>query len=102
MKSVSLSAREAGHFLLLIRTLEVELRQVRPRLHLALPYLNDVVPLAHLFVDSVRVVELTCLIQIGELHGVTNRERSAIGLSLPAIILNSVVFPAPFGPMIPT
>src|SRR6266516_4119868 len=78
MKSVSLSARETAHFLLLIRSLEVELREVRARLHLALSNLDDVVPLAHFLVNSVCIVELARLIEIGELHGVSDRERSTI------------------------
>src|SRR2546426_11575688 len=74
MKSVSLSARETPNFLLLIRSLEVELRQIRSSLHLALSNFDDVVPLAHFLVDGVCIVELTRLIEIRELHGVSDRE----------------------------
>ena len=83
MKSVALSTREIAHFLLLIGTLEVELRQIRARLHLAFADHDDVVPFAHFLVDGICVIQLARLIDVRELHRITNRERATVGLLPP-------------------
>jgi hypothetical protein len=42
------------------------------------------------------------LVDVRELHGLADAEGAAVGLLLAAIMRNSVVLPAPLGPMTPT
>src|SRR5687767_10866007 len=83
MKTVSLSTRQVFYLLLLVRPLEVEARQIRPSLHLALPHLDDVPALAHFLIYGVVFVELATLVDISDLYGVADRQRPAVGLFRP-------------------
>ena len=47
-------------------------------------------------------IELARLIDVADLHGLAEPQRARVGLLLPVIIRNSVVLPAPLGPMTPT
>jgi hypothetical protein len=72
--------------------------------HLALAELDDVVAAGDFLPDGLVAIErVAALVDIGEICTVSpTRDRAAVGLFLPVIIRNSVVLPAPFGPMTPT
>src|SRR5581483_9751751 len=81
--AVPLAARQVADSLLLIAPLEVEPRDVLPRVHLALAELDRVVVAGDLLPDRVRRIEVAArLVDVGELDRVADPERPVVGLLL--------------------
>ena len=105
MHAVALAARKLADLLLLVGALEVEPAAIGAAGHLPLVAELHVVEAARdLLPDGLLGVE----VRRGSGRRSTSftvspsRIAPASGFSLPVIILNSVVLPAPFGPMTPT
>ena len=103
MQPAALAAGELPDDLLLVGALEVEAAEVGARRHLELADGEDVLAagnrLPHRLVVGQRFARL---VDDGELHRGADDDLAASGFSLPVISRNSVVLPAPFGPMMPT
>ena len=100
---VALAAREHAHLFLLIRARKVEPRHIRPRIDLHVSQLDGVLAVGdHLPDGFFRIQTVPALIHVGQVDGFTDRMVPVSGFSWPVIIRNSVVLPAPFGPMTPT
>jgi hypothetical protein len=103
MHAVALAAREVADLLLLVAALEVERRAVGAAVHLVLAELDHLVAAGDLLPDGlVRVERVAALVDVAELDRLAEADLPAVGFSWPVIILNSVVLPAPLGPMTPT
>ena len=103
MDPVALATRQLADAFLLVAALEIELPDIGPRRHRALAELDLVQPVRDHLPDGLRIVEIvTRLVDIAELDRIADGEGAVVGGSPPVIIRNSVVLPAPFGPMTPT
>ena len=104
MQAIALAARERADLLLLIAALEVEPRHVRARVDRLLAEDDLVLAAGDLLPHGlVGVQRLARLIDVADLHGLADLaacRRPAV--SCPTSIRNSVVLPAPFGPITPT
>jgi hypothetical protein len=101
--AVALAAGEVADLLLLVAAAEVEGRAVGARVHLVLAELDDLGAAGDFLPDGLVGVErVAALVDIAELHALADADRAGIRLSWPVIMRNSVVLPAPFGPMMPT
>ena len=83
MDAVPLAAGEVADLLFLVRPLEIELRDVGARRHLALAE-HDIVQTAGDFLEDGigRIERLTRLIDIRTDHGIANAKDAAVGLFL--------------------
>src|ERR1700680_729269 len=80
MESPAFATREVADALLLIRTLEVETPEIRPRRHFDLSNLEEIEPPAHVVEDGLGVVErFATLIDDAEFDRCTDRNLSRIG-----------------------
>ena len=103
MHAVALSTGEGADLLLLVRSSEVEGRDVGARVHLVAIDVDDVVSTRDLFPDRLGGVQgVARLVHVGQVDRLANAEIAESGCSSPVIILKSVVLPAPFAPMMPT
>ena len=98
--AVALAAREVADALLLVGAAEVEPRDVLARVHLALAELDRCrgrrrSPSRRCSSGSRSAARL---VDVGELDRLAEPSSPASGCSSPAIMRNSVVLPAPFGP----
>src|SRR4051812_32691053 len=82
MQPVALTARQVADLLLLIRPAEVELRQIRARVDLAVAHLDLVPALAHLLIRRLVRIEHAALIDVRERHRLADFELAAIRLLL--------------------
>ena len=102
--AVALAAGQLADELLLVGAAEVERRDVRSCRHLAGPDLHDLDAVGDLLEH--RLVGVAARRVTGRRSYITTVSPTSIepasGDSWPTSIRNSVVFPAPFGPMIPT
>ena len=102
--AIALAARQRPDLALLVAPLEVEPGHVGARRDGALAELDLVVPAGDLFPDRlVGAKRVARLIDVADLHRLAEPQRAGVGLlPVPVIIRNSVVLPAPFGPITPT
>ena len=83
MQAVALAARELADLLLLVGAAEVERRGVLARVDPAVADLDLVGAAGDLLPDRVVVVERVArLVDVGELDGVADPQRAAVGLLL--------------------
>ena len=100
---VALPARERPDLLLLIAAAEVEPRHERARVDRLLAEHELFLAAGNLFPHGlVGVQRLARLVDVTDLHRLADLERAGVGLLPPVNMRNSVVLPAPFGPMTPT
>ena len=102
--AVAFAARQLADELLLVLPFEVEPADIRPRVEPRIADLDEIASAGDLFVDGLVGIEgVATLIDVGERDRVADRAASPlVGFSSPMIILNSVVLPAPLGPITPT
>src|SRR2546423_12375132 len=84
MHAIAFTARELADLLLLVGALEIEGRAIGARVHFTLAQKNDVVAARDLLPDILAALERVAgLVDIAEVNGVADRDRTLIGLLLP-------------------
>ena len=104
MQPAALAAGKLADVLLLVAALEVEAAEVGARRHLELADGEDVLAAGDRLPRGLVVGQrFARLVDDGELRRMADDDRRRCPASrLPVIIRNSVVLPAPLGPMMPT
>jgi hypothetical protein len=99
--AIPFAARQLADMLLLLVAAEVEPSDIAARRGLVVADLDDVLP-PEISCPRSRVVELVArLVDVGDADRRSRADRAASGFSVRSA-WNSVVLPAPFGPMMPT
>src|SRR5690554_4413843 len=103
MQAIALSSRKRTTFFFLIGTGKIKTRQKSTHVDVTSPHPYGFITAGHHLVNSfLRVNFGVGLIHIADLNGFTHLKGSLSTSSCPIIIRNSVVFPAPLGPITPT